>query len=65
MCSGADLDDYVVSPICYSSGFFLTLMFRAGSVLCIIDTAMGPWSLLGVLDVVPTQALIVPAVRHR
>lgn len=46
-------------------GSSLTFMFRVGSVSCIIDTATRPWSLLGILNVAPTQALSVPAVRHR
>lgn len=50
-----------VIPLCSS----LTVMFRVGSVLCIIDSAMGPWSVLGILNVATTQALSVPAVRHR
>lgn len=46
-------------------GSSLTVVFRVGSVLCITDTAVGPWSLLEILNVAPTQALSVPAVRHR
>lgn len=42
-------------------GSSLTVM----PVLCIIDTAMGPWSLLGILNVATTEALSVPAARHR
>lgn len=46
-------------------GSSLTVVFRVGSVLCITDTAVGLWSLLEILNVAPTQALSVPAVRHR
>lgn len=45
-------------------GSFLTVTFGERSVSCVKATAMGPYSLLGILNAAKIQSFSVPEVRQ-